>query len=94
MSDDPELKDRWQGAIEMAKDNAKLQARANAYKALNGDLELNDKELADYSLKFLQLTDDSFNPTQRVDSRTATVNFDLTTDQIKEELRKLAVSIN
>lgn len=89
MKDDVELRDRWQLAIDTAKDNAKLKARDNAYKAISGELELNDKELADYSLKFLQLTDEEFNPAQRMDVRSASVNFDVSADQLRAELAKL-----
>jgi hypothetical protein len=89
MRDDPELRDRWQLAIDTAKDTAKLKARDNAYKAVNGELELNDKELADYSLKFLQLTDEEFNPAQRMDVRSASINFDVSADQLRAELAKL-----
>jgi hypothetical protein len=89
MKDDVELRDRWQLAIDTAKDTARLKARDNAYKAINGELELNDKELADYSLKFLQLTDEEFNPAQRMDVRSASVNFEVSSDQLRAELAKL-----
>lgn len=89
LNEDIELKERWGEALATVHSLAKMRAEYNVVRALNGELELNDKELTDISMRVLEKTDERYNPTQKTDSRSMNIDFNVSDDELREKLKTL-----
>lgn len=94
MADDIELKERFEGSLATVHKLAKLRAERNVMDALEGKLELNDKELTDVSMRFLERTDDRFNPTVKSEAKNLNIAATMSLEEMRERLRSLSIDDN
>lgn len=91
MNDDIELKERFEGSLATVHKLAKLRAERNVMNALEGKLELNDKELVDASFRFLEKTDDRFNPTVKSENKNLSLAASTSIDDLVSQLKSLGL---
>lgn len=90
----PELRNRWDEAIEIRKESIKLVARENVFDWITWNTKLRPKEKIELSKWVLEKTDSDFNPKQVIESKSMNLNFDVSIDEMENQLKNLFINQN
>lgn len=86
---DPQLRSRWDEALEMRKETVKLVARENIFEWIDSWSKLKPREKIELSKWVLEKTDTDFNPRQIVETKNMNLNFDISIQDMEIQLKNL-----
>jgi hypothetical protein len=85
----PELKEYHNMLLERSKNYSRNLAYWVVEDALSWEIELDDNKKIDVALRFLEKTDQAFNPKTEIETKSLSINFNKTSDDILSDLFEL-----
>lgn len=85
----PALKEKYETVKIARREKIKTLAEDNLDRAIWGKMNIDDIDLANLSLKFLEKTDKAFNPKQEIDVVSKNLHFNMSDEQIMNRINEL-----
>jgi hypothetical protein len=85
----PALKEKYEAIKVARREKVKHYAEDNLDKAIGGKMDIDDTDLANLSLKYLEKTDKAFNPKQEIDVISKNLHFNMSDEQIMSKIQEL-----
>lgn len=89
LAEDTRLKSLYEQSKERRREFSKLIAKNNIDEALEWKKRLKDKEIVEFSFRYLEKTDKDFQPSAQLEVKSMNMNFDISNDELKARLDSL-----